>query len=257
MKGEAMGKQFINKVALVTGGGAGIGRASAQALADVGASVVVADVAAEGGEETIRLIKEAGGEATFVQADVSKAVGVEELIRQTVKIYGRLDYAVNNAGIAGEEAGTISHSEEGWDRVLAINLKGVWLSMKYEIPEMLKQGGAIVNLSSFAGLRGSGGTVAYTASKHGVVGLTKAVALEFAGQKIRVNAICPGFVRTPMLQRIFETYPGVEDQLAGREPVGRIAEPEEIAQVVVWLCSDASSFITGACLPVDGGLTVL
>ncbi|QBD77172.1 SDR family oxidoreductase [Ktedonosporobacter rubrisoli] len=250
-----MRKQFTDKVALVTGAGTGIGRASAQALAQVGARVIVADVAAEGGEETLRLIKDADGEATFVQTDVSKAVEVEELIRQTIRIYGHLDYAVNNAGIAGEEAGTISHSEEGWDRVLAINLKGVWLSMRYEIPEMLKQGGAIVNLSSFAGLRGSGGTVAYTASKHGVVGLTKAVALEFARQNIRVNALCPGFVHTPMLQRIFETHPGVQGQLAERSPVGRIAKPEEIAQAVIWLCSDASSFITGACLPVDGGLT--
>lgn len=252
-----MKKQWTDKVALVTGAGTGIGRASAQALAQVGACVVVADVVVERGEETVRLIKEADGEATFVQVDVSKAVEVEDLIRQTIKSYGRLDYAVNNAGIAGEEAGAINHSEEGWDCVLAINLKGVWLSMKYEIPEMLKQGGVIVNLSSFAGLRGSGGTVAYTASKHGVVGLTKVVALEFARQNIRVNALCPGFVSTPMLQRIVEKYPDVEDQLAERSPVGRIAEPEEVAQAVVWLCSDASSFVTGACLPVDGGLMAL
>ncbi len=251
-----MSEQFSGKVVLVTAAGSGIGRASAQAFANEGASVVVADVGIEGGEETVRFIKNAGGEATFIQADVSKAREVEALVRRAVEIYGRFDYAINNAGIEGEEAGTIDHSEEVWDRVLAINLKGVWLCMKYEIPEMLKQGGgAIVNTSSVAGLIGSAGKVAYTASKHGVVGLTKAVALEFAKQGIRVNAVCPGIVRTPMVERILATYPGVEAYLTALEPVGRIAAPEEVAQTVVWLCSDAASFVTGVPLPVDGGWT--
>jgi NAD(P)-dependent dehydrogenase (short-subunit alcohol dehydrogenase family) len=217
----------------------------------------VTDISFDGGEETVRLIKGAGNDATFILADVSRASEVEALVRRTVEIYGRLDYAFNNAGIEGEEAGTVEHSEEAWDRVLAINLKGVWLCMKYEIPELLKQnGGAIVNTSSVAGLTGNAGTVAYTASKHGIVGLTKATALEFARQGIRVNAICPGIIRTPMVERIFATHPGVEAHLTALEPVGRIAEPEEVAQTAVWLCSDASSFVTGITLPVDGGWTV-
>jgi len=249
-----MAGQFSDKVVLVTGAGSGIGRASAQAFAREGASVVVADVVADGAEETVRLIKSADGDATFVQADVSQARSVEVLVQRTIEIYGRLDYAHNNAGIEGEGAGAVSHSEEIWDRVIAINLKGVWLCMKYEIPEMLKQGGgAIVNTASIAGLVGNAGTVAYTASKHGVVGLTKTVALEYAKQGIRVNAVCPGVIRTPMVERLFESRPALEAQLTALEPMGRLAAPEEVAQTVVWLCSDAASFVTGVPMPVDGG----
>lgn len=247
---------FDGKVALVTGAGSGIGRVSAQAFAAEGASVVVADVMTEGGEETVRLIKGTGGNAVFVRADVSRASEVEAMVQRAVETYGRLDYAFNNAGIEGASAGTVDHPEDVWDRVLAINLKGVWLCMKYEIPEMLKHGGgAIVNTASVAGLIGSAGTVAYTASKHGVVGLTKTTALEFARQGIRVNAVCPGIIRTPMLERVFSHRPGMEAQLTALEPVGRIAKPEEVAQAVVWLCSDAASFMTAVALPVDGGWT--
>ncbi len=236
--------------------GSGIGRASAQAFANAGASVVVADVVVAGGEETVQFIKKAGGEATFVQVDVSKASEVEALIRHAVEIYGRLDYAHNNAGIEGAAAGTIDHPEDVWDRVIAINLKGVWLCMKYEIPQMLKQGGgAIVNTASVAGLIGSAGTIAYTASKHGVVGLTRATALEFAKQGIRVNAVCPGVIRTAMVERVMAADPNIEAQLIALEPVGRLAAPEEVAQAVIWLCSDASSFITGVPMPIDGGWT--
>ncbi len=251
-----MTEQFHSKVALVTGAGSGIGRASAQAFANAGASVVVADVVVAGGEETVQFIKKAGGEATFVQVDVSKASEVEALIRHAVEIYGRLDYAHNNAGIEGAAAGTIDHPEDVWDRVIAINLKGVWLCMKYEIPQMLKQGGgAIVNTASVAGLIGSAGTIAYTASKHGVVGLTRATALEFAKQGIRVNAVCPGVIRTAMVERVMAADPNIEAQLIALEPVGRLAAPEEVAQAVIWLCSDASSFITGVPMPIDGGWT--
>lgn len=242
------------KVVLVTGAGSGIGRACAALFAAGGASVVVSDVAPEGGEETVRLIRKDGGEASFVPADVAVGQEVEALVRRTVERYGRLDYAVNNAGIAGEDAGAAEHSEEAWDRILAVNLKGVWLCLKHELPQMRRQGGgAIVNVSSVAGLIGSAGTAAYTASKHGVVGLTKAVALECARQGIRVNAVCPGLVRTPMVERILAADPGLESHLAALEPVGRLAAAAEVAQAVAWLCSDAASFMTGTSMPVDGG----
>ncbi|HTK11380.1 MAG TPA: SDR family oxidoreductase [Ktedonobacteraceae bacterium] len=251
-----MSGQFSGKVALVTGAGSGIGRASALAFAREGASVVVADVSIEGGEETVRVIRSAGGEAAFVRADVSQAHEVEVLVQRSVEKYGRLDYALNNAGIEGEEAGVADYSEEGWDRLLSINLKGVWLCTKYEIPALLKQGGgAIVNTASIAGLVGGAGSIAYTASKHGVVGITRATALEFAKQNIRVNAVCPGFVRTSMIERVLTAHPELEAMASVMEPIGRMATPEEIAQTVIWLCSDAASFITGASFPVDGGWT--
>jgi NAD(P)-dependent dehydrogenase (short-subunit alcohol dehydrogenase family) len=244
---------LAEKVALVTGGSSGIGRATALLFAREGAKVAVADVEMEGGQETVRQIKAGGGEALFVKADVSKAAEVEALINQTVASYGRLDYAHNNAGIEGRLALTAEAREESWDRVLTINLKGVWLCMKYEIPQMLKQGGgAIVNTASGAGLVGIAGGGAYVASKHGVVGLTKTAALEYAKAGIRVNAVCPSVIQTPMVERIVSRL-GPRYTLVDAQPIGRMGRPEEIAAAVVWLCSDAASFVTGHAMAVDGG----
>ena len=249
-----MTRSFEGKVALVTGAGSGIGRQSALAFAREGARVVVADVAPIGGDETVRLIEAEGGEATFVQADVSKPADVEALVRKTVATYGELDFAHNNAGIEGAQASTVDCTEDCWDRTIDVNLKGVWLCMKYEIPEMLKNhGGAIVNTSSVAGLVGFANVPAYTASKHGVAGLTKVAALEYAKQGIRVNAVCPGVIRTPMIERFTAGKPEVEAQLTAGEPIGRLGTPDEIANAVIWLCSDDASFVTGAAIPVDGG----
>jgi len=247
-------QRFSGKVALVTGGASGIGRACAQLFAKEGASVVVSDVAVEGGQQTVRLIEEDGGEASFVEADVSKAAQVEALVGRTVETYGRLDYAFNNAGIEGRMAtNTADYPEEDWDRVIAINLKGVWLCMKHEIPQMLSQsGGSIVNNSSVEGLVGLQGTSAYAASKHGVVGLTKTAALEYAQSGIRVNAVCPGLIRTPMVERYSRGDAEIEAQFAVVEPVGRMGTPEEVAEAVVWLCSKAASFVTGHAMAVDG-----
>lgn len=242
------------KVALVTGSGSGIGRQSALAYAREGAKVVVSDVVVEGGEETVRLIHDAGGQAVFVQADVSQAADVEALISTTVETYGRLDCAHNNAGIAGKAQSTIDCTEENWARIIAINLTGVWLCMKAEIPRMLAQGkGAIVNTASDAGLIGVPRAGAYVASKHGVVGLTKTAALEYAKAGIRVNAVCPGPIDTPMLQSVGQRHPRVVEKMAAAQPVGRLGQPEEIAEAAVWLCSDAASFVTGHPMPVDGG----
>jgi NAD(P)-dependent dehydrogenase (short-subunit alcohol dehydrogenase family) len=246
------------KVALVTGGGSGIGRASALAFAREGAKVVVADVAVEGGEETVRLIQQSGGEAIFGKTDVSRAAEVEALVSRAVQTYGRLDCAHNNAGIEGAAATTIDYAEDAWERVIAINLKGVWLCMKYEIPHLLKQGGgAIVNTASTAGLVGYRGGSAYVASKHGVVGLTKSAALEYAKAGVRVNAVCPGAIDTPMMGRLTGHRPQRAERMAAAEPVGRMGQPEEIAQAVVWLCSEAASFVTGHAMAVDGGITAL
>src|SRR5438093_11533139 len=250
-----MAGRLDGKIALVTGGSSGIGRASALAFAREGAKVVVADVTAEGGQETVRLIKEAGGEARFLKVDVARAAEVETLITQTVAAYGRLDCAYNNAGIEGAFVSTTEYPEADWDRVLAINLKGVWLCMKYEITQMLQQGGgAIVNTASIMGLVGSWSrSGAYNASKHGVVGLTKTAALEYATSGIRVNAVCPGYIHTPLIEEALTSNPALEAQIVARHPVGRMGKPEEIAEAVVWLCSDAASFVTGHTMTVDGG----
>lgn len=250
-----MAGRVNGKIVLVTGGGSGIGRATALVFAREGAKVVIADVVVSGGEETVRLIKAAGGEAVFVKADVSKAADVEALIKQTVDTYGRLDCAFNNAGIEGDMASTADCTEENWDRTVAIDLKGVWLCLKYEIPQMLKQGGgAIVNTASVAGLVGFSGLPAYVAAKHGVNGLTKTAALEYAKAGIRVNAVCPGVIKTPMVDRLFSSQPHAGEAIAALEPVGRLGKPEEIGEAVVWLCSDAASFVTGLPMAVDGGL---
>ena len=239
------------KVALVTGGGSGIGRQACLVFAREGAQVVVCDVAVEGGEETVGQIEQAGGQATFIRADVAQAAEVEALVAKVVETYGRLDCAYNNAGIAGRTARVADDSEQNWERILAINLKGVWLCLKYEIAHMLTQGGgAIVNTASDAGLIGLRRAGAYVASKHGVVGLTKTAALEYAKANIRVNAVCPGPIDTPMLREASER---VIDAMATAQPNGRLGQPREIAEAAVWLCSDAASFVTGHPMPVDGG----
>lgn len=243
-----------DKIVLVTGGGSGIGRATALKLAQEGASVMIADYVQEGAESTVKMIKDAGGTASFIHADVSMAAQVEAMVAKTVDTYGRVDCAFNNAGIGGA-GGTVECSEESFDRIIAINLKGVWLCMKYEIPQMLKQGGgSIVNTASVAGLvGGAAGSPSYTASKHGVVGLTRTAALEYAVRNIRVNCVCPGVIRTPMVERAIDRGVISEQDFIAHEPVGRMGRPEEIAQGVVWLLSDAASFVTGHPMAIDGG----
>jgi len=241
------------RVALVTGGASGIGRATALAFAREGAKVAIADVNAPGSDETLHLIRERGGEAVFVRTDVTQAVEVKAMIDEVVKAYGRLDCAFNNAGTVGKPSSTAQCTEEDWDWAIDVNLKGVFLCLKYEIIYMLRQGhGAVVNAASVAGLIGVKNNVAYVASKHGVVGLTKASALECAQAGIRVNAVCPGFVRTPILG--LDGTPEGESRYARLQPIGRLAQPEEVAEAVVWLCSDAASFVTGHTMSVDGGL---
>jgi NAD(P)-dependent dehydrogenase (short-subunit alcohol dehydrogenase family) len=245
------------KVALVTGGASGIGRAAAVAFGREGASVVVSDVDATGGEQTAQAIRAAGGQAIFARADVSQAAQVEALTKRTVGSFGRLDCAFNNAGIQGQIATTVECNEENWDRIIATNLKGVWLCMKYEIPLMLRQGGgAIVNTASNFGLVSSAGMPAYSASKHGVLGVSKAAALEYASFGIRVNAVCPGPIKTPLSEGVIREHHDAErmvEAIMNRLPVGRWGLAEEVAEAVVWLCSEAASFVTGAALPVDGG----
>ena len=250
-----MAGRVSGKVALITGGGSGIGRATAIVFGREGAKVVVADYNRAGGEETVRVIKNAGGEASFIEANVAVAKQVETMVAKTIETYGRLDCAFNNAGIEGEMGGNLAEcSEENWGRIIAINLTGVFLCMKYEIPQMLKHGGgSIVNTASAAGLIGLPGGTAYVASKHGVAGLTKSAALEYAKSGIRINAVCPGFIRTAMVERVVDGGSISEDAMVAAEPIGRIGKPEEIANVVLFLCSDDASFVTGLPMPVDGG----
>ena len=251
-----MSRPFAGKVAVVTGGASGIGRAAALGFARGGASVVVADVDAAGGEETADLIAQAGGAAAFVTTDVRVAADVETTVAVAVSAFGRLDFAFNNAGTLGSGAAMVEFTEDDWDDVLGVNLKGVWLCMKHEIPAMLRTGGgAIVNTSSVAGLVGSQHSPAYAASKHGVVGLTKTAALQYAPHGIRVNCVCPAAVFSPMLETLVTRNPQVGERLKAAQPNERFASPEEVAEVVVWLCSNAASFVTGAALPVDGGYT--
>ena len=244
------------KVALVTGGASGIGRAAAGMFAMEGLRVAVADMDNEGGEETVRQIEQSGGKAFFIKVDVSDPVEAEGMIKTVIDAYGRLDKAFNNAGVEGT-ANVLTHdyTEDIWDQVVRINLKGVWLCMKYEIPEMLKQGaGAIVNTSSIAGLKANAiNGAAYIASKHGVIGLTRTSALEYARRNIRVNAVCPGAIHTPMAERILGVDYRSDEQYFDRLPTGRMGTPTEIAEAVVWLCSDAASYVTGHSMAVDGG----
>lgn len=245
-----------NKVILITGAASGIGRAMAVAFARQGARLALADVDASGLQETVNLANKEKAEAIAITADVSKSADVKRMVDEAVAKFGRLDAACNNAGIEGEQAPTAECTEANWDRVIGINLKGVWLCMKYEIPAMLKQGGgAIVNMASVAGLVGFAGIPAYVASKHGINGLTRAAALEYATQGIRVNSICPGVIDTPMIVRFTHGDNEARQQMEAMHPMERMGRPEEIAAAAVWLCSDEASFVTGHAMPVDGGLT--
>jgi len=242
------------KAAIVTGASTGIGRATALAFAREGAHVALADVDVERGEETAAEVGALGVDAIFVRADVSDASSVAALVRATIDRLGRIDFAFNNAGIEGSQAPTADCTIENWNRTIEVNLTGVFLCMREEIPRMLAQGGgAIVNNSSVAGLVGFTGIPAYTASKHGVLGLTKTAALEYATQGIRVNAVCPGVIDTEMITRFTHGDTGAADQLLETEPVARLGAPSEIADAVVWLCSERASFVTGHALAVDGG----
>lgn len=248
-----MEKIFKDKVALVSGACFGIGRATALAFAERGAKLVLVDWMED--NTTTELIKEMGGESIFIPCDVSRSDDVKAMIERAISSYGRIDFAHNNAGIEGVQALTADCTEENWDKTLNVNLKGIWLCMKYEIPYMLKQRkGAIVNTASVAGVIGYQNLPAYVASKHGVIGLTKTAALEYATKNIRVNAVCPGAIKTAMIDRLTGNDPEVEKQYISMEPVGRMGTPEEIAEAVVWLCSDAASFVTGHAMVIDGGM---
>ncbi|REJ83571.1 MAG: short chain dehydrogenase [Bacteroidetes bacterium] len=247
-----MENNFKDKVALITGASFGIGRATAIAFANKGAKVVLADWLEN--DEVLKTIQASGAESFFVKCDVSSTSDIQRMIKETHKKFGRLDYAFNNAGIEGVMGNTVECSEENWEKTISINLKGVWNCMKHEIPEILKQGGgAIVNCASIAGLVGYQGLPAYVASKHGVIGLTKTAALEFAKSGIRINAVCPGAIKTPMIDRITGNKKEVEEQFAAMEPIGRLGQPDEVANAVLWLCSIEASFVTGISMAVDGG----
>jgi NAD(P)-dependent dehydrogenase (short-subunit alcohol dehydrogenase family) len=242
------------KVALVTGAGTGIGRASAIAFSREGARVVVADIDGDGGRETVAMIADAGGDSTFVECDVSKAADVAALIERTTSLYGRLDAAHNNAGVLTPQRPAAEITEEEFDRTIAVNLKGVWLCMKYEIQAMLATGGgAIVNAGSSAAVVAIPMMGAYTASKHGVAGLTRNAAIDYAKQGIRVNCLCPGATRTQMMLGAIEENPERGEIINRTIPIGRMGEPEEIAEMAVWLCSDRASFVVGVVVSADGG----
>jgi len=244
---------FSGKIAIVTGGNSGIGLATVQALVAVGTKVVIADIS--DASKTVEGIKKAGGDAIFVHADVSKSSDIQALIKKTVETYGQLDFAVNNAGIGGPAMTTGDYTEQDWNSVIGINLTGVWQCMKYELEQMVKQGhGSIVNMASVLGWVGFATAPAYVAAKHGVIGLTKTAAIEYAAQNIRINAVCPGFIQTPLLESGGMTEGSdAYNEIASLHPMKRLGKPEEIAALVLWLCSEGASFVTGAAYLVDGG----
>lgn len=250
-----MAGKLADKVIIVTGGSTGIGRAAALRCAAEGAKVVVADVNTVDAPATVEEIRRAGGTANFIRTDVANGAEVKAMVAETVRSFGRLDGAFNNAGIEGTFTNILKMSEDSFDRTIAVNLRGVWLCLKYQIEQIVSQGtgGSIVSTASVAGLIGTRGASAYCASKHGVVGLTKAVALEFARKRIRVNAVCPGVIRTAMVQRLMDEGGIEEAALRAQEPMDRLGEPREIGDTVAWLLSEDASFITGVALPVDGG----
>lgn len=249
--------KFTEKVAFVTGAANGIGRATALAFADEGANVVVADISQRGVEETARMIEQAGGRALAVKCDVSRSNDVKSALDKTIESFGRLDFAFNNAGVEQALTAIADITEKEWDRIVDIDLRGVFLCMKYEIPLMLDQGaGVIVNTSSGAGVKGIAGQAAYCAAKFGIIGLTKAAALDYAKLNIRVNAVCPGIIETPMMDRFSGGTVEGRERVIAQEPVGRMGRPEEIAAAVIWLCSDAAAFVVGHALVIDGGQTV-
>ncbi len=278
-----MATLLANKIALITGGAVGIGRAAALIFAREGAKIVIADILTAEGEQTAQLVRQNGGEARFIQCDVTQASEVAALVQETVKAYGRLDCAFNNAGIEGAFAATADCPEDNWDRIIAVDLKGVWLCLKYEIQQMLTQGkGSIVNTASVAGMVAERGRPAYAAAKGGVIQLSRTAAVEYAGTGIRINTVCPGAIETPMIDRalndmsiegfapnpnrskwatrftnwMLHSRPVQKRMMNFMHPIGRMGQPEEIAEAAAWLCSDASSFVTGHSLVVDGGMTV-
>lgn len=251
------GEFYKGKVAFVTGGGSGIGRATSQAFAREGASVAVVDISDEGIHETVRLIEAGGGSALAVRCDVTRSEDVRSALQRTIEAFGRLDFAFNNAGVEQRNAALANFGEDEFERIVNVNVRGVFLCMKYQIPLILQQGGgAVVNTSSGAGVIGIKGGAAYAASKHGVIGLTKSAALDYAGQNVRINVVAPGYIETPMMDRFTGGTKEGRDKIKSEEPIGRAGRPDEIADAVIWLCSDTASFVVGHTLIVDGGQTV-
>jgi NAD(P)-dependent dehydrogenase (short-subunit alcohol dehydrogenase family) len=250
-------KIFTGKVAFITGAGTGIGRATALAFSRQGASVVITDIKAETLQETAQLIEQEGGRSLAIPCDVTQTGSVKAALDKVIDTFGRLDYAFNNAGVEQPKTPLADIDEAEWDRIVDTDLRSVFLCMKYQIPLMLQQGGgAIVNTSSGAGVKGIPGQGAYAAAKHGIIGLTKSAALDYASQNIRINAVCPGFIETPMYDRFTGGTEKGRQEVISQEPIGRAGKPEEIADAVIWLCSETSSFIVGHALVVDGGQTV-
>lgn len=245
---------FKNKTALITGAGGGIGRATALAFATKGANIVVSDINEEGGQETVAMIKKIGAKAIFVAANVAQKEAVQNLIKETIAAFETIDFAINNAGIGGPYAPTAHYTDEDWDKVIAINQTGVFYCMREELAAMKAQkSGVVVNISSMAGLKALPNTIAYVASKHAVLGMTKTAALEYAKYGVRVNAVCPVFTHSNLLDGMLEQNPGINEMLLKTIPLRRFGQPEDIANAILWLCDGESSFVTGLCLPVDGG----